>query len=71
MELDPREEYFLEEAKKSLSLAQSLFDQRRLARGQEVLREAQAFFYQLPRGFTDPEFEQQYDQIYSKLYRGF
>jgi len=71
MELTSVQQYKLEEAQKSLSLAKQLLDQNRLARAQEVLRDAQALFFQLPRGFTDPDFEQQYNQLYSKLYRGY
>jgi len=71
IELDPKQQYQLEQAWEELNFAQKLCDAGRRARGQEVLRKAQALFFQLPRGFTLPEFEQQYEQLYSKLYRGF
>ena len=71
IELTPEQEYHKEEAWKSLLLAQKLYDTKRRARGQEVLREAQASFFQLPRGFTDTDFELQYERLYNQLYRGF
>jgi len=70
-ELTELQKYTHEEAWASLNLAQILLNQKRWARGQEVLRTALQLFHSLPRGFTDLEFEQQYTQVYIKLYRGF
>ena len=70
-DLTPDQQLAHDEAWKSLRLARNLFEQRRLARGQEVLREAQASFFQLPRQFTDADFELQYERLYNQLYRGF
>ena len=70
-ELTPDEEFQWEEAWKSLRLAESLHDQKRRARGQEVLREAQEQMFKMPRWFTDSDFELQYERLYNLLYRGF
>ena len=70
-ELTPEEEFQWEEAWKSLRLAQSMHEQSRRARGQDVLREAQSLMFKMPRWFTDSDFELQYERLYNQLYRGF
>ena len=69
--LTPEENFQWEEAWKSLRLAENMFDQNRRARGQDVLREAQALMFKMPRWFTDSDFEIQYEKLYNQLYRGF
>ena len=69
--LTPEEEFQWEEAWKSLRLAESMHDQKRRARGQEVLRDAQEQMFKMPRWFTDSDFELQYERLYNQLYRGF
>ena len=70
-ELTPEEEFQWEEAWKSLRLAEKLNNEKRRARGQDVLREAQALMFKMPRWFTDSDFELQYERLYNQLYRGF
>ena len=69
--LTPTQQHNYDEAWKSLALTERLLEQRRIARGQEVLREAQALMFQMPREFTDADFEQQYERLYNQLYRGY
>lgn len=71
MKLTPKQEYNLLVAREYLSLAEELESAKRRAKGQEMLREAQALFFQLPREFTDEEFSNKYTTLYNKLYRGF
>jgi len=71
MDLTPLQEYHLSEARRLLELAKTLANSNRLARGQEVLRSSLEAYTNLPRGFTDQEFEQKYKQTHSFLYRGF
>ena len=70
-ELTPDEQFQWDEAWKSLRLAERLNNEKRRARGQEVLREAQALMFKMPRWFTDSDFELQYERLYNQLYRGF
>ena len=71
IELTPLQEHSLEEAWKSLRLAAALTENNRRARAQEVLREAQDSIFKMPKGFTDEDFKQQYNQLYRKLYQGY
>ena len=71
MKLTPTQEYELATAREYLLLAEDLEAANRRAKGQEILREAQALFFQLPREFTDEEFTDKYTAIYNKLYRGY
>ena len=71
MELSPVQQFHLEEARKSLVLAGRLADAGRRARGQDVLRDAQMSYDRLPRWYKDEEYEKQFAQTHSLLYRGF
>lgn len=70
-ELTPDQEHFFDVAWRSLRLAAALTKNNRRARAQEVLREAQFAIFKMPKGFTDEDFRQQYDQLYRKLYQGY
>tara|TARA_R110002012_G_scaffold106804_2_gene248087 strand:- start:69 stop:296 length:228 start_codon:yes stop_codon:yes gene_type:complete len=69
--LTPQQKLDYAEAWRVLKLAEDLWEQRRKARGQEVLRDAQSLMFKMPREFTDADFEQQYERLYNQLYRGY
>lgn len=68
IELTPTDEFRLEEAWKSMSLARKLYNQKRRARAQEVLREAIELLSHMPRGFTSTEIDLELDQLHKLLY---
>ena len=70
-ELSAEDQYFLFTAKQELAKAVKAQTDSRRALGQQHLREALMFRTKLPRGFTDKEFDEQYDRTYSLLYRGY
>lgn len=55
---------------KELDKAKSLNDYNRRAKAQECLTEALFLRNQLPRWFTDPEWELQFKQLHKQLYTG-
>lgn len=69
--LDPLHNYFFGVAKNELAKARQQANVNRRAKAQETLREAYTYYTKLPRGFTDADFEQQYKQLHSLLYRGY
>lgn len=71
IELTPEQEYQRELAWKALNLAEKMIEQKRRAKGQEVLREAQELMFKLPSGFTDQAFDEQYLRAHNQLYRGY
>lgn len=69
-ELSPAEKYWLDYAYDGLNKARSLHKRNRKAAAQEALRESLQASINLPRWFTDTEFEEQYSKLYKQLYSG-
>lgn len=69
-ELDASSLYWLEAAQADLKKAQVLASQNRKAAAQEFLRNALSASTNLPRWFTDTDFEEQYSKLYKQLYSG-
>ena len=70
-DLDAFDQYYLEVARQELTKAVASQTQGRRALGQSQLREAQMFRTKLPREYEDEEFDSEYQNTYSLLYRGY
>ncbi|NDB65781.1 MAG: hypothetical protein EB168_08960 [Euryarchaeota archaeon] len=68
--MDPDKAYFLEQAKRGLKRATVLAEQGRRAAAQHALRDAHADYYKLGKDFTDSDFQQEFNQLFDKLYAG-
>ena len=64
------QQHHLESAWAELKKAQSLAEVGRRGRAQEVLTEALFLSYQLPRWFTDDQWQLQFQKLHRKLYTG-
>lgn len=65
------DEQFLATAQTKLKQAAKADLDNRRAFAQKLLQEAYDAFTRLPRNFTHYEWEQQFDRLHSKLYRGY
>jgi hypothetical protein len=68
---DVKGEYFFETAKQYLCSAESAFKQRRLAKAQDLLREARYWAIKVPERFTTDEFNHNLKELELKITRGY
>ncbi len=69
--LGEQEQYFYETAKTYLDNARSAWDQKRVARAQDYLREARYWAYKVPERFTKGDFQDNLRELELKITRGY